>query len=288
MLLRILPLALCAIAATAQPTSVVIVGVDGLMGAGIDQAETPNLDAMKANGAWTFKARGVMPTSSSPNWASMIMGAGPEQHGVTSNAWEPDDFPFGPICTGMGTTFPTIFSLMREQRPTADTAVFHHWKGFGRLVEPGAPSHIEHGETETITTEAAIAYWKEHQPALLFVHLDHVDHAGHTHEWLSEEYRESVELADELIGKIRDAIDHEQTFFIVTADHGGVGKKHGGESPEEIHIPWLAEGPGIAAGVTIRQPVNTYDTAATAAHVLGVSAPNCWIGRPVRPDSSAR
>jgi len=43
-------------------------------------------------GAWTLHARGVMPTVSSPNWASMIMGAGPEQHGVTSIDWQPYKF----------------------------------------------------------------------------------------------------------------------------------------------------------------------------------------------------
>ena len=35
----------------------------------------------------SIHARGVIPTVSSPNWASMIMGAGPEQHGITSNDW---------------------------------------------------------------------------------------------------------------------------------------------------------------------------------------------------------
>lgn len=53
--------------------------------AGIAQADTPVLDSLMAVGAWTMHARGVMPTSSSPNWASMIMGAGPEWHGITTN-----------------------------------------------------------------------------------------------------------------------------------------------------------------------------------------------------------
>ena len=67
----------------------------------------------------------------------------------------------------------------------------------------------------------------------------------------------------------------------VTADHGGVGKKHGQATMAEIEIPWIIAGPGIAAGQEITAPVNTFDTAATLAHILGVKPPECWIGKPV-------
>ena len=59
---------------------VVLIGVDGLSPRGILETETPHLRALAQRGAHTWHARAVMPTSSSPNWASMIMGAGPEQH----------------------------------------------------------------------------------------------------------------------------------------------------------------------------------------------------------------
>ncbi|MYI84231.1 MAG: alkaline phosphatase family protein, partial [Rhodothermaceae bacterium] len=70
------------------PIHIVVVGVDGLSPDGIRQASTPNLDALMEQGASSFSARAVLPTSSSPNWASMINGAGPEQHGIISNAWQ--------------------------------------------------------------------------------------------------------------------------------------------------------------------------------------------------------
>ena len=41
-----------------------------------------------------------MTSSSSQNWASMIMGAGPEQHGITSNEWERDRFSISPTVAG--------------------------------------------------------------------------------------------------------------------------------------------------------------------------------------------
>ena len=71
------------------------------------------------------------------------------------------------------------------------------------------------------------------------------------------------------------------TIVLVTSDHGGKGKGHGGSTMGEIEIPWILRGRGVAAGRELPATVNTFDTAATVAHALGLSPPKCWIGRPV-------
>ena len=68
----------------------------------------------------------------------------------------------------------------------------------------------------------------------------------------------------------------------MSADHGGVGKTHGGLSTAELEIPWIAAGGGIAKGRELKGPVTTIDTAPTMAYLLGIAAPPAWIGRPVR------
>ncbi len=265
---------------------VVVIGLDGASPDGIAHAKTPAIDALKARGAWTFHARGVMPTVSSPNWASMIMGAGPEQHGVTSNNWEIGKAPFPPTAKGSGGMFPTMFGVLREQRPRAVIGVFHDWAGFGRLLEPKAPDVIENPKGPDATVSRAIAFIRERKPALTFVHLDHVDHAGHEFGHGTPQYYEAVGKADQLIGIIVDALKQagmlDSTIVIVTADHGGVGKKHGGETLAELEIPWIVAGPGVRQGYELQQPVNTYDTAATVLFVLGVKEPAAWIAKPVR------
>jgi Type I phosphodiesterase / nucleotide pyrophosphatase len=153
--------------ATAQvPTArhVVIVGVDGLSPDGIRKAATPNLHRLMKSGASTLHARAVMPTVSSPNWASMMMGAGPEQHGITTNEWEPDKFEISPTVKGPGGMFPTIFGLIREQRPAAQIGCFHDWEGFSRLFERKAANVVEHCKGPVQTTEHAIAYIKAKRP----------------------------------------------------------------------------------------------------------------------------
>jgi arylsulfatase A-like enzyme len=265
---------------------VVVVGIDGLSPDGIAKAKTPNFARLVKQGASTMHARGVMPTVSSPNWASMIMGAGPEQHGVTNNDWTPEKATIKPTVKGSGAMFPTIFGLVREQRPSAKIAVFHDWDGFGRLFERNAVDVINHPKGPDATTEQAIAYLKEQKPLLTFIHLDHVDHAGHEKGHGTADYYQSVEEADRLIGLILLGLDSAgiagSTAVLVTSDHGGVGKGHGGNSMAELEIPWILSGPGVAPGKEITSPVNTYDTAATVAFLLGIKPPNAWIARPVR------
>ena len=271
--------------AVAEAEHVVIIGCDGMSPNGVLKAKTPIMHQLMKDGAYTMHARGVMPTSSSPNWASMIMGAGPEQHGITSNDWQTNKFDIVPTAVGSGGIFPTIFGLLREQRPKSVIACFHDWNDFGRLFERKAADMIEDSEGPTNAARHAVAYIKEHKPTFTFIHLDHVDHVGHQIGHGTPEYFDSVEVADKLIGEViqglKDAGIWKTTILIITADHGGVNKGHGGATMAEIEIPWIISGPGVAVGKEIKKPINTYDTALTVAYIFGLQPPECWIGKPV-------
>ncbi|GMU93240.1 MAG: phosphodiesterase [Candidatus Hydrogenedentota bacterium] len=273
------------IAQVAGVDHVLVIGVDGLSPRGIEESATPHIDALVRQGASTMRARAVMPTSSSSNWASMIMGAGPEQHGVTSNDWQPDKYAIAPTVTGPGGIFPTIFSVLREQRPGLHMAVIHDWSDFARLVEQDALNFIGNPKGAELTAQRAREYIKEHKPGFLFVHLDHVDHAGHDKGWHTPEYNEAVEQADAYIGAMLEALDNAgirgRTVVLVTSDHGGKNKGHGGSTMEEIEIPWIIAGPGVARGKKIGLPVDTFQTASTIAYIFGVKQPDAWIARPV-------
>ena len=93
-------------------------------------------------GAYTLKGRGVMPTVSSPNWSSILSGAGPEQHGVTSNEWQRDKHEIDPVCVGLEPIFPTIFGVLHAAKPALRLAAIYDWDGFGRLFERSAVNHI--------------------------------------------------------------------------------------------------------------------------------------------------
>ncbi|WP_051947222.1 alkaline phosphatase family protein [Muricauda sp. MAR_2010_75] len=265
---------------------VVIIGVDGMSPNGIQNANTSMLDSMVKNGAATMHARSVLPSSSSPNWASMITGADTEQHGITSNGWEKHDHVMPPVVATKNGMFPTIFALFHDQQPDAHVGAIYDWDGFGRLFEKEDVDFDIDGDHEDNTTQEAVNYIKEHTPKFTFIHLDHVDHAGHGMGHGSPEYYKSVEKADSLIAEIVNATKEagifEKTLFIVSADHGGLGFGHGGESLAEMEIPFILFGAGIKKGYQIEETVYQYDNAPTVAYAMGLHTPQAWIGRPIK------
>ena len=174
---------------------------------------------------------------------------------------------------------------MREQKPDAVIGLSCEWKGFARLVEASVADMNETGRDAEGTTTTAEDFIREQKPDFLFVHLDMVDHAGHKYEWGSAPYTEAVELADALIGRLlqagRESGVDKSIAWMIAADHGGVGKEHGGESMAELLTPLLISGYNVRSGVRITEPVNVYDIGAMAAFLLDIELPAATIGRPV-------
>jgi len=179
---------------------VVMFGVDGMSPDGVRRANTPNMHRMMQEGAYTLHDRSILPTSSSPNWASMISGAGPERTGVTANSWERNDDGIAPVAIGDEGIFPTIFSVVRHGKPDAEIGVIHDWDGLARLVEATKVNYIIHEEGPYKTISEALRYVSDKKPDFLFIHLDHVDGAGHEFGHGTQKYYEAVGLADSLLG----------------------------------------------------------------------------------------
>lgn len=266
---------------------VVVVGIDGLRADAVEQAKAPNMHKLMAQGASTLKAKAVLPTVSSPNWASIIMGVLPETHKILSNEWEPSQVP----------SIPTIFDALHQKNKHAAIDVIYEWVGFGKLFDHKSVSFTassllcqvkpDPGKTAAqMMTETAVEAIKKDKPALTFIHLDLMDHAGHSHGYATPEYVAAVSEADQLLGEILQAVSEagiaDKTVVLVLADHGGKDKAHGGSSPEEVIVPWMIAGPGIAAGKTLAEPVGVEQTAPTIARILGVKPPNMWTAKPVR------
>lgn len=253
---------------------VVVVGLDGLGGQWVDEATTPVLDALRDQGVWTLEMQNALPTSSSTNWTSMLDGVSPQQHGVLSNGWQPGD----------SNPPPTMFAALRGAEPDARIGVFHDWTDFGRLVEPGVADFIGDPGDEQETMDAATAWLQEESPRLLFIHLDHIDHAGHASTWESAAYLDAVSEGDALVGQLRTALEDAgmwpYTALIVSADHGGQGFSHGGDTRAERATPFIMHTPQGGTGIIERQ-VRIWDIAATVLALLDVPAPESWLASPI-------
>ncbi|WP_290797856.1 alkaline phosphatase family protein [Flavihumibacter sp. UBA7668] len=288
-------LLLCCLMAACSPTTnktpehikhVIVIGIDGFSASGLKKAKAPVLDSLLRVGAYSTTVRTVLPTVSSPNWASMLQGAGPEQHGITSNDWELNDHTLEPVAFDSSNRFPSIFTIFRSQRPNEEAGAIYNWEGFGRLFDSSLVNLSQHYETQDATVAAYANYLIEKKPVLSWVHLDEVDGAGHHFGHGTKGYFDGILKADSCIGVIIDAIRkagmENNTMVMIVADHGGIGAGHGGTDLEELTVPVIYFGAGIKNGYQIQQQIYQYDAAATIAFALQLETPYEWIGRPVK------
>ncbi|CAH0183003.1 2,3-bisphosphoglycerate-independent phosphoglycerate mutase [Pedobacter sp. Bi27] len=263
---------------------VILIGCDGFGGYALPEANMPNLKALMANGSWTTQARCVLPSSSAVNWASLLMGAGPTEHGYTE--WDSKVPEIPSITKTSYGLFPGIFSVIRDQKKQAKTAIVYSWSGIGYLFEKEAVNIIVSGnDKDDFCTDTTVAIIKKEKPYFTFLHLDEPDGTGHSIGHRTPAYYKQLELVDQRIGKIVKAVNDagiaDETVILVTADHGGKGKGHGGKSLDEVQIPWIISGPGVRKNHELKDAIITYDTAATLAWLMRLQQPQSWRGKPV-------
>jgi len=262
---------------------VILIGSDGFGAYAFENAKVPNLRAMMKEGSWSLTARTVLPSSSAANWASMVMGAGPELHGYTTWGSKKPDMPARVLDEyGM---FPSVYALLRKEKPVSEIGVIYEWDGIGYLFPKAAVNHDQNADGDIAVANAASKYIIEKKPNFLFVHLHDVDSVGHNVGHGTPEYYAAIERTDAHIGtilkSIKEAGIEKNTVVLFTADHGGVDKGHGLISMNEMQIPWIIRGPQIQKNKELAESIMTFDTAATIARLLKLKVPQVWIGRPV-------
>lgn len=263
---------------------VVLIGCDGFGAYAFPEANMPHLKKIVEGGSWSLKARSVLPSSSAVNWASMLMGAGPTEHGYTEWGSATPEIPSA-VVTQYG-LFPSIFSVIRDQRSSAKTSVIYSWDGIGPLIEKDIIDFVVPGKgNDDFTTEMGVKIIKNEKPLFTFIHLSEPDNTGHAIGHNTAAYYKQLEKVDERIGTIMQAIKdagiEKETIVILSSDHGGIGTGHGGKSLAEVEIPWFIYGPGIKKNHEIKDVIITYDTAATIAWILGLKTPQSWRGKAV-------
>jgi predicted AlkP superfamily pyrophosphatase or phosphodiesterase len=263
---------------------VILIGMDGLGAYCFPKVDNPNMKQMMQDGSWSLIARSVLPSSSAVNWASMVMGAGPELHGFTEWGSKKPELPSRELDKyGM---FPSVYTLLRDKKPDAEIGVIYSWEGIGYLFPKAAVNKDQHCPTDDATTDAAVTYIKEKKPDFLFIHFDQPDGVGHNIGHDIPEYYTQVQKNDVLLGKILQAVKDagmwENSIIMLSADHGGINKGHGGKTMVEMQIPWIIRGKGVQQNKEIKESIVTYDTAATIAWIFGLKPPAVWVGRPVK------
>ncbi|MEU6389449.1 alkaline phosphatase family protein [Streptomyces sp. NPDC046939] len=284
------PLAVTARGAVRTP-KVLVIGLDGALLTRIQTADAPNLDALMAVGLTapsTIYANPLAPTMSGPGWSTLLTGVWPDKHNVKDNNFTGHRFD----------QYPDFLTRIETARPALTTYAVSSW---APITDTVLSSRVDtrvstpSAEYDTGTTSRAVAQLRNGNPDAVFVQLDNVDHAGHSHGAASPQYADAIRTADGQVGQMVAAVKSRSTYgsedwlIMITADHGHTDAGgHGGSTLAERSNFMIATGPTLSAG-SVRHDVKMPDVAASALAHLGIALDPAWDldGRPLqqpRPD----
>jgi predicted AlkP superfamily pyrophosphatase or phosphodiesterase len=257
----------------------VIITTDGLRPDAISRSNVPNIKSLIKRGSYSLKALTVIPPATLPAHISLVTGLSPKGHEIELNFWMPlMDY----------VDRETIFEIAKKHG--LKTSMFVGKDKLEYLAKPGSIDHFEStgrapGSAEKIASSFS-SYFSEEKPELTLIHFSEPDITGHSKGWMSEDYIKACEEVDRAIGTILESIrkigTYDDTFIIITSDHGGRGKTHKGSHRHVMRIPWIAYGKDVKRGYKIKKKVRIYDTAPTVLFALGIKAPPTWDGKPVK------
>jgi hypothetical protein len=265
--------------------SVVIVSIDGLRPDVALRADMPALRSLMRRGSFTMFCATTDVAVTLPSHVSMLTGVRPARHGILYN-----DDP-GPMDRS-APAWPTLFQI--AHRAGLTTALSAGKSKFSVLDSPGAldSSFVPprgHTASDSVVAAVAARWIAKAQPRVMFVHLAGTDITGHASGWGSPEQLAAATTADRALGRILSALaktkSGDSTLVIVSADHGGAGKSHGGLDARSHFIPWIASGQGVRPNYDLTRDaslqVHTEDTFATACAWLGLPIERGLDGRAV-------
>lgn len=277
-----------AFAAKPKAKHVVWIGLDGWGAYSVEKADMPVTKQFMKDGSYTLKKRSVLPSSSAVNWASMFMGAGPELHGYTEWGSKTPELPSREL--NKHGIFPTVFQLLRDAQPDAEIGCVYDWDGIKYLVDTLSMNYHAQGPDYNKQPEAlcemACKYITDKKPTMTLIVFDNPDHVGHADGHDTPAYYANIKQLDSYIGRIVDAVKkagiYDDTIFIITADHGGIEKGHGGKTMMEMETPFIIAGKNIKKGYCFDDiSMMQFDCASTVAEIFNLKQPQVWIGRPM-------
>ena len=269
-------LCLSAIESSAQEgkiNKVLIIGIDGCRPDALLAANTLNMDRLWKEGAYTFNARTDEISSSGPAWSAMLTGVWHQKHQVLNNEYEDPDLEH----------YPHFFHRIRQERPELRTYSVANWGPIHKILQEGDATFKSSRINDARVSKKVASLLKKKDVDVMFVQLDEVDGAGHSHDYSvdSPKYMEAIEKIDGEVGRMVSSLEKrahiagENWLIILSADHGGSNLGHGKNIPEHTTVFYIASGKSAVKG-EIEQEVGVVDVAVTALYHLGIPAKKAW------------
>lgn len=294
-----LTLALCVLSAESgwaqsaagpPPTrKLLVIGVDGLRPDALAAAQTPNIDALVRNGAYSAEAQSEDLTFSGPNWSTILHGVHRDKHNVTTNGYSGSQL----------AQYPDLFAYLEAHDSSWNTVRLTTWDAIFQYQPTGADVDLYHSYAsngDNIVTQWAVELLSgthSGYPGLdvdaLFIYLADPDIAGHGYGFHPSvpQYLQELEDVDRQVGLIMNALHarpsyaSEDWLVILTSDHGGsINGGHSGNTWERRQIPFLVCGNSVQRKQTLETARNV-DVVATALTFMRVPLDPRLDGRPL-------
>lgn len=255
--------------------SVVLVTLDGVRPDAIQQANTPTLDKIMAEGASTMSAQSVMPSMTLPCHMTIFHSVPPERHGILNNDYHPMARPLNGL-------YEQIHQAGKK------SAAFYNWEGLRDLSRPlnihysfhKAANFNDLEQSDHPIVEKALPIIESGDYDFIFLYIGATDEMGHRAGWMSDPYLKQIEIADSLLADVMKTLP-DGSHMLIEADHGGHDRDHGTDMPEDMTIPWMIWGDSIRAGHSIQADISLLNTAPMIAHLLEINAVPQWEGQVV-------
>ena len=291
-----------------RPLNVVVVTVDTLRADhlhcyGYPSIETPALDGLAQRGV-LFESAVAQTPLTPPSHASIFTGQNPTVHNVRNTGGfvlQSSSHPLARILQEQGWDTAAFVSSAVLKK------LFGFNNGFGvyddEMPRPGKRNEFrEDPERKASDTVDRAVAWLNAKPSgkpfFLWVHLydPHLPYqppAEFARKYQGHPYDGEIAYADQQIARLFDAVQKRspagQTVTAVLADHGESLGEHGEHThgvflyDATLHIPFIMAGPGIPAGLRVKQQARTIDFLPTLLELMGGHAPGYVEGLSLVP-----
>jgi arylsulfatase A-like enzyme/Flp pilus assembly protein TadD len=265
--------------------------------------QTPNIDALAASGVLFEKAVAQAPLTQ-PSHASMFTGTNPNVNHVRDNgfALQPSSATMATILRQHGWDTAAFISAavlkkifgFNQGFTTYDDRMPQATAGQGAATRPA-----------NATVDHAIRWLnsRPNKPFLMWVHLYDAHEPYRSppqfrKEYPGDPYDAAIAFEDQQLGRFLDAIKKKspsgKTLIVLLSDHGqGLGQ-HGEYEhgiflyDSTVRIAWIMAGPGVPAGLRIRQQAREIDLLPTVLDLLGGKASSAVQGASLVPAFSGK
>ena len=213
-----------------KQAKVLIIGLDGCRSDALQIVETTQIDRLAEKGYSCFESRTIEPTMSGPGWASMLTGVWYTEHQVQGNLFIGHQFQ----------KYPHLFTVLKKLRPSTRTASISHWAPINEKIVKEV-DYQKSPKSDAQVSKEALYLLKDKNPDILFVHFDAIDHAGHFYGFHPQvkQYRQAIQEVDTYVGRLLDALKNRKNYakedwlILLSTDHGGIKRGHGGGTEVE-------------------------------------------------------